>query len=252
MAKLGYKTLGSGKHKVMVLHGWFGDQTLFDTMENALDLARFTYVLPAYRGYGASKSLQGEYSMAEIAEDVVALADDLGWKTFSLIGHSMGGMAIQRVLVAVPERIDKMVAIAPVPASGMPLDADAQALFGGASETMANRSAIIDFTTGSRLSPVWVNNMTQYSAETSHKEAFHAYLSAWAQTDFHADIVGNPVPIKVIIGANDPAMSADVMRATFLAWYPNAELEIMENAGHYPMNEVPIALTGSMEAFLRS
>lgn len=59
------------------------------------------------------------------------------------------------------------------------------------------------------------------------------------------------MPIKVIAGANDPALSAEVMKATYLAWYPNAELEVMANAGHYPMNETPVALATSIESFLR-
>jgi len=42
-----------------------------------------------------------------------------------------------------------------------------------------------------------------------------------------------------------------VMKATFLAWYPNAELEVMQNAGHYPMDETPVALATSIENFLR-
>jgi pimeloyl-ACP methyl ester carboxylesterase len=60
------------------------------------------------------------------------------------------------------------------------------------------------------------------------------------------------VPVKVIVGAHDGALTADVMTATYLAWYPNASLEVMANAGHYPMNETPVALATSIEAFLRA
>ena len=63
--------------------------------------------------------------------------------------------------------------------------------------------------------------------------------------------MGRDVPIKVIIGQYDVSLNEDVMRATYLAWYKNAELEVMPNAGHYPMDETPIALATSIEAFLR-
>ena len=58
-------------------------------------------------------------------------------------------------------------------------------------------------------------------------------------------------PVKVIVGAHDQSLTADFMTATYLAWYPNAELEVMANAGHYPMSEAPVALVTSIEAFLR-
>jgi len=57
--------------------------------------------------------------------------------------------------------------------------------------------------------------------------------------------------VKVIVGANDPALNADVKKATYLKWYPIATMEVMENAGHYPMNETPVALATAIETFLR-
>jgi len=40
-------------------------------------------------------------------------------------------------------------------------------------------------------------------------------------------------------------------RQTYLALLPNAELEVLGNAGHYPMFETPVALATAMEEFLR-
>jgi pimeloyl-ACP methyl ester carboxylesterase len=56
--------------------------------------------------------------------------------------------------------------------------------------------------------------------------------------------------VKVIVGEHDPALSAAVMEQTWLAFYPNAELEVLANAGHYPMFETPVALATSIEEFL--
>ena len=240
---IGYKSLGGGEHNVLMLHGWFGDETSFAPMQDALSLGEFTYAVMAYRGYGASRQQRGDYSIAEIAADALDLADALEWDTFSLVGHSMGGMAAQRVR--------KIVAITPVPASGVPFDPETWKLFDGAAKSLDNRRAIIDFSTGGRLSRSWIDRIARHSAEGATVEAFAAYLQSWAKTDFSAAIKGNPVPIKVIVGAHDQALTAEIMRATYLAFYPNAELEVMANAGHYPMNETPVALATSIEAFLR-
>jgi pimeloyl-ACP methyl ester carboxylesterase len=242
--------LGTGDRRVIALHGWLGDHRAYENVWAWLDQRSFRFAFMDYRGYGGAKGQAGQYTMDEIAADVLGLAGQLGWQRFSLVGHSMGGMAIQRVLVEAPERVERLVGINPVPASGVPFDEQSWALFEGAAATPANRRAIIDLTTGSRLTGVWLDHMTARSVECSDEAAVAGYLNAWAKTDFHDRVEGNPVPAKVIVGEHDPALSADVMRQTWMAWYPNAELEVMANSGHYPMDEVPVALATSIQGFL--
>ncbi len=242
--------VGNGPRRVIALHGWFGSARGWGPMVDVLDTDAFTYAFMDYRGYGASKSLAGDFSMAEIAADTLALADHLGWDRFSLLGHSMGGMAIQRVLLEAPGRVERMVAVTPVPASGVPFDDATWGMFSSAAATPAVRKGIIDFSTGQRLSSHWLDLMTAHSLGNATEEAFAAYLLAWAKTDFAASLAGNPVAMKVIVGEHDPSLTADVVRATYMATYPNAELEVMSNAGHYPMDETPVALATSIERFL--
>ena len=248
----GFQQLGNGDHKVLVLHGWFGDHTTFDPMRAALSLDEFTYVLMDYRGVGKSKSLTGDYTNAEIATDALALMDRLGWERASLVGHSMGGKAIQKIAAIAPQRVDKLVGITPVPAAAVPFDDAGWALFEGAAGTPGNREAIIDFTTGNRNSKTWVQAMAAHSLETSTAEAFAAYLRAWAKEDFAADVQGMDKPMLVVVGEHDAAITAEAMQGTCLAWYPNARLELVPNAGHYPMYETPVQMATLMERFLRA
>ena len=243
--------VGRGPHNVLVLHGWFGDAHSFAPMEPALSGDEFTYAFIDYRGYGGMMGAAGTYTIDEIAQDTLALADHLGFDEFSLVGHSMGGMAVQRVLVQAPARVRKLVGVTPVPASGVPFDDAGWALFEGAADKRDNRYAIIDYTTGNRLSRVWIERIVEYSLAHSTRDAVAAYLTAWAKRDFSTEIAGMSLPVKVIVGEHDPALNTTVMQATFLASYPDCELEVMANAGHYPMHETPIALATSIENFLR-
>src|ERR1700752_1950704 len=135
---IGYRTLGHGPSHVLALHGWFGDETTFDPMRDALTGDEFTYAFMACRGYGVSRQQRGDFTMKEIAADALALADALEWETFSLIGHSMGGRAMQRILADAPKRVEKMVGVTPVPASGVPFDAESWKLFEGAARSLDN------------------------------------------------------------------------------------------------------------------
>ncbi|MBZ2209171.1 alpha/beta fold hydrolase [Massilia soli] len=247
----GYAQLGNGPHKVMVMAGWFGVADDWRTTLEALDGEAFTFVLFDYRGYGLSKQLDGEYTFEEVAGDVVRLADHLGWKRFSLIGHSMGGAAIQRVMLAAPHRIDRMVAVTAVPACSSRMDAARLEMFESAVGDRARREFIINFSTGSRLPKTWIAQKAERSVASSTSAAFGGYLKQWATVDFSPLVQNNPTRVKVIVGEFDPTLTAEVMLATWLAWYPNAELETMANSGHYPMHETPLALAAAIQDFLQ-
>ena len=243
-------TVGSGEHHVLALHGWFGSARGWGALPDYLDPSAYTYAFMDLRGYGGRQQVAGEYTMQEAAGDAVALAAELGWDRFSVIGHSMSGQAIQHVLLQAPGRVRRLVALNPVPATGVPFDDDGWALFSGAAASRDNRFAIIDFTTGGRLPAAFVDHVVQHSLDHSSAEAFGAYLESWAKTDFSEQVKGNPAAVKVIVGEHDPALSAPVMEQTWMRFYPAAELEVIPNAGHYPMFETPAALAASIEEFL--
>jgi pimeloyl-ACP methyl ester carboxylesterase len=114
--------VGNGPHKVIALRGWFGSARCWGPFVDVLDGADFSYAFLDYRGYGARKEVKGSYTLGEIALDALNATDELGWDKFSLVGHSMGGAAIQHVLAAQPQRVRSLVGITPVPASGVPFD----------------------------------------------------------------------------------------------------------------------------------
>jgi pimeloyl-ACP methyl ester carboxylesterase len=188
--------------------------------------------------------------MAEAAADAIGLADALGWERFSLIGHSMSGVAIQHVLLQAPARVRRIVGIAPIPASGLPLGEAEWALFSGAAASSENRSVIVNFSTGSRLTPAFVDRIVRHSLDNSDMPAFAGYLRSWARADIVGQVKGSEVPVKVISGEYDPTQPAEFMEQTWLQVYPNSELEVLRGTGHYPMFETPVALAVSIEEFL--
>lgn len=250
---IGHTIVGTGKEKVIVLHGWFGDYSVWEPTFSSLDKDTFTYVFMDYRGYGKSGDMNGNYSMGEIAGDAIALVDELGIDSFHLVGHSMGGMAMQRVMLDIDDvkRVKSAIGIDPVPACGAQLDDDSWGLFEGAIKNDENRYNILDFTTGNRNSANWLNYMVERSHKTTSVEAFAGYLNAWVKENFAEDVKGLETPVLVCIGEHDHAFSKEAMEGTYLAWLPNSQLEIIANAGHYPMQEAPVNLATVMETFLK-
>jgi pimeloyl-ACP methyl ester carboxylesterase len=244
-------SIGSGDHHVLAVHGWFGSSRGWGSLPDYLDRSAYTYTFMDLRGYGDRKQVPGEFTIDEAAADAVALADELGWDRFSVIGHSMGAKVAHRMLLQAPERVARLVGLNPVPATEVPMDAENWELFSGAAANPSNRAAIIDFTTGSKLTKTFIRQVVQHSLDNSTVEAFAAYLLAWAKSDFSGKAQPDTrTPVKLIVGVNDPALSADVMERTWLVFFPEGEMTILPDAGHYPMFESPVSLATSIEEFL--
>jgi pimeloyl-ACP methyl ester carboxylesterase len=249
---IGHTSIGSGKEKVLVLHGWFGDYEVWSPTFNALDKNTFTYVFMDYRGYGKSRDMKGEFSMKEIASDAISLANNLEIENFHVVGHSMGGMAMQRLILDINDRkrVKSAIGIDPVPACGGQLDEQSWTLFEGAIKNDENRYGILDFTTGNRNSAQWLNYMVERSRASTTESAFAGYLDAWAKENFEAEANGLDTPTLICIGEHDLAFTKEAMESTYLAWLPNSKLKIIANAGHYPMQEAPVNLATVMETFI--
>ncbi|MCP3821638.1 alpha/beta fold hydrolase [Streptomyces sp. A3M-1-3] len=242
--------VGEGRHKVIVLHSLFGGHDSFGSLWPYLDGTRYSYAFMDARGFGDAIDTTGTYSTDEIASDVLSLADHLGWQEFSLIGHSLGGQPIQQVLLKAPHRVRKLIGLSPVPANGMPIPDSDFPLFAEAAHKVENRRIIIDLTTGNRLSANWVDSWAETSMRAVGPVAFRGYLDSFRTTDFSERITGAEVPALAVVGENDPAVTADAMNETWMKHYPNAELAVIGNAGHYPMVETPVALATLLENFL--
>ncbi|HET6560399.1 MAG TPA: alpha/beta hydrolase [Marmoricola sp.] len=248
---IAHSTLGSGPRTVFLAHGWYGSSTGWGPFVDHLDREAFTWVLTDVRGYGARIDEPGDQSLDETAGDLLALADELGVDRFSLLGHSMGGAVVQRVLALAPERVEALVGISPVSSMPTPFDDDGRALFWGAAGNRENRFGIIDFTTGGRNTPVWVDQVVDHSYENSTEDAFANVLGAWANADFADEVRWSTVPVLVVVGEHDPALGEETVRQTWLPLFPNAELVVAANAGHYPMFEAPVHLATVVERFLK-
>jgi len=65
--------------------------------------------------FGGEDDVDGGYELADMAEDVLRVLDDLGVDSAHVAGHSMGGMMAQMLAIQHPERIRSLGLLSTIP-----------------------------------------------------------------------------------------------------------------------------------------
>ena len=121
--RLNFVAWGNGKETVIFIHGnlacadWFG-------LAGPLLPSRFRVVAIDWRGCGGSdkpppKPDYSNYSIRQHADDMLAVIDRLGIDRCHLATHSTGGIISTCMLLAEPERFQKVLALDPVGPRGL-------------------------------------------------------------------------------------------------------------------------------------
>ena len=97
--------------RVLALHGWLDNSASFDFL--APLLPELDLVCADLAGHGKSdhRCHFGAYNIWQDVGEVFAMADALGWETFSLLGHSRGAAIAMLAAGTFPERVQNLALI---------------------------------------------------------------------------------------------------------------------------------------------
>jgi pimeloyl-ACP methyl ester carboxylesterase len=98
---------------VMLLHGFPQTGLVWQRQIAALAAQGCRVVAPDQRGYspGARPSRPEHYRVNHLVDDVVAIAEELGWAAFDLIGHDWGGAVAWWTAHAHPGRLRTLTVV---------------------------------------------------------------------------------------------------------------------------------------------
>ena len=102
----------------IAVHGWLDNANSFDVLAPALPELDIVAVDLAGHGHSDHRQPGVHYLNYYDVQDVLAIAQALGWSRFNLIGHSMGAEISTELAGLFPERLQRLVMIDGLMATG--------------------------------------------------------------------------------------------------------------------------------------
>jgi pimeloyl-ACP methyl ester carboxylesterase len=99
---------------VVFIHGFGGTARNFTLTMGPLGVAGFRVIVPELWGMGRSAKPRGRYSLDRWVDQLVDLLDQLHIRQTMVVGHSMGGAVAVRLARRHPERVTKLLLVAPL------------------------------------------------------------------------------------------------------------------------------------------
>jgi pimeloyl-ACP methyl ester carboxylesterase len=97
------------KHKIIACHGWLDNAASFDVLAPLLPDCHIVALDMPGHGHSDHKSVQASYNIWDDLLDILAIADQMAWERFYLLGHSRGAIMSMLLASALPERINGLV-----------------------------------------------------------------------------------------------------------------------------------------------
>lgn len=199
------------------------------------------------RGHGRSPVPAGPYSVAELASDVLALADTLGIDRFGFVGLSLGGAIGQELAVSHPSRVAAAVLACTVPSFGDPAtwtDRAAQVRGSGMAQ-LAEPTRGRWFTDGFRAAHPDVVERYVAMLTGTDPEGYASCCDALSLFDRWDALAGITVPVRVVAGAEDQVATVDACTRMASA-IPGADLLVIEDASHIANAAQPDAFAAAV------
>lgn len=95
----------------IALHGWLDNLMSFSKLAPHLRGLRILALDQAGHGHSSHRAPGGDYHIWDYAYDLLEVSEQMGWKRFSLLGHSMGAIVSALFSGTMPERVERLVLI---------------------------------------------------------------------------------------------------------------------------------------------
>jgi len=263
-----YRQAGAGPLVVLV-HGLAGTMGTWNAVVDEL-ATRCTVVAVDLPGHGRSEPVPGDSSLGTYANALRDLLDELGHRTATVAGHSLGGGVALQFAYQYPQRCERLVLVS---SGGLGVEVSAilrAAALPGADHLLAivaHRHLIaagktigrLAATVGVRPTPGLLESGRGY-ATLAHGESRDSFVRTLRGIIDHRGQrfsginrlpLMHDVPCLLIWGDRDRIIPVEHGRRAHRAM-PSSQLEIFEGSGHFPHADDPERFARTLQVFIDS
>jgi pimeloyl-ACP methyl ester carboxylesterase len=255
-----YEVYGKGR-PVLFLHGWLGSWQLWRETIERVGTAYRTYSLDFWgfgesRGAGARDEALQDFSVDAFVEMVGQFMDKLGIPKAAVIGHSMGGTVAMSCALRYPDRIVKAAAV------GSPIDGESLYLLlkvGGVPAFASLGFAfmpVLRFIIGSYVyfsakDGKSLRQMVLHDLSQTNLRSFFQSIGTLRRTNLTDRLMTVQQPLMGIYGKKDIIVGhkQGYLMQQLVA---HSQLKMYDDAGHFPMLDVPDRFIGDVMGFLEA
>lgn len=253
-----YTISGEGDRTLLLIMGLGGHATEWG--EPFLSGLRPNYrvITMDNRGIAESQSSVPAWTLADMAQDALAVLSASQSERAYVAGTSMGGMVAQCVALAEPARVEKLVLMSTSfgGAQSVPPEPAAMVLFGpmpGVSAAEVQRRSLQVLTTPgfAAANDAFIEAfVARRELVRTRGQVFQAQLNALLGDDRAQRVRDLRMPTLVLHGRNDVLIPADNGRL-LAERIPGAELVLLDDCGHLPHLEKTAECLSVLRRFLR-
>lgn len=197
---------------------------------------------PDLRGHGLSPVTPGDYSLDQLADDLIAFADRQALDTFDLCGVSLGGMVALAVAARAPARVHRAVVCSSAPRVAPPpqgWDGRRAAALAAGMSPLAGPMVERMFSPAFRDSGDPMVAMLREVFEGMDPVGYAGAVAVLRDADLTPQLHRVQAPVLVVSGLQDPLCPPAKAQALSEALPRSAHVSL--DCGHFPPVEQPAA-----------
>ena len=274
-----YRLRGAGPDTIVIIHGFQGNNQNYLAADLVAVIVEPTLLFYDQRGGGRSAPVPDTAApgLSEHVRDLEAVRTAMGFSQLTLLAHSGGAFIAAQYALQFPERVDRLILVAPGSPVRDPFAAQTVAAFDArlnsatwdrmntlraSMPTAEDPVSVCHEITSVMLPGAWLVNPSTVETmkgdfcaapddilrtESIRLSAFQESLGMW---DWRSELASLQTPVLIIHGDQDaiPRSAAEEWETSL----PNAQLVVVPEADHLPWLDQPRPFAAAVAEFLKA